>query len=433
MNWSEVVRSRLPRHPFSRGVVLIAGGTALSQSLGILVSPLLTRLFKPADFGLYAVYLSILGILSAVASLRYEQAIPLADSEERSVRVVALSLVVVGGTVLLSGAGLAAFGARLVAEINSPDLRPYLGFVPFGLAAAGIFTVMNFWLIREKAYTLMAKSRLAQGISLVAVQVTAGVLGIGPLGLIVGYTAGHIAGGAVAVRTFWKKRSVEIRRVTWSGIGREAGRYRKFPLYSGTSSLINSSAGNLPALLLAAFYGPQTAGWFGLGQRLMGGIKALAVDAVARVYIGEASPLVFGDPRRLHRLYHWALFRLLALAAVPVTVVVVLGPSGFAFIFGEEWRTMGLYLRYFSLAFWLQIGVGALSPTLMILERQRTQLVYDIVRLVLVIASIGTAELLSWSAAQAVLILSLTNALTFLALILITSRILTARVRKWKG
>ena len=56
------VRALLPAGSFGRGVAVLAGGTAFGQALAIIASPILTRLYGPEDFGVLAVYTSIIGI-----------------------------------------------------------------------------------------------------------------------------------------------------------------------------------------------------------------------------------------------------------------------------------------------------------------------------------------------------------------------------------
>ena len=67
----------LPKSRFARNVAVVSAGSAMGQGLLIVSAPLLTRLYTPADFGVLAVYVSIVSILVVVASLRYEMAINL--------------------------------------------------------------------------------------------------------------------------------------------------------------------------------------------------------------------------------------------------------------------------------------------------------------------------------------------------------------------
>ncbi len=67
----------LPKGRFARSVAVVTAGTALGQGLVLASAPLLTRLYTPADFGVLAVYSSIVSLVAVVGALRYELAIAL--------------------------------------------------------------------------------------------------------------------------------------------------------------------------------------------------------------------------------------------------------------------------------------------------------------------------------------------------------------------
>ena len=67
-------------------------GIAISQAIPIAISPILTRLFTPNDFGIFALYLSIVSIISIVATGRYELAVILPDNDKDAIHIVLLAL-----------------------------------------------------------------------------------------------------------------------------------------------------------------------------------------------------------------------------------------------------------------------------------------------------------------------------------------------------
>ena len=52
---------------FAFDVLTLAGGTTFAQILMILSAPVLTRLYGPDDFGIWALYISITSIISVIA------------------------------------------------------------------------------------------------------------------------------------------------------------------------------------------------------------------------------------------------------------------------------------------------------------------------------------------------------------------------------
>ncbi len=62
---------RLPRPTrILAGILSILAGSFVGQGLIVLSTPLLTRIFDPTDFGLWAVFSAIVSILGVVATGR---------------------------------------------------------------------------------------------------------------------------------------------------------------------------------------------------------------------------------------------------------------------------------------------------------------------------------------------------------------------------
>ncbi len=61
-----------PKSEFSRNVLTLITGTSIAQAIPIAISPILTRLYTPEDFGVLALYIAIFSIISVIATLRYE-------------------------------------------------------------------------------------------------------------------------------------------------------------------------------------------------------------------------------------------------------------------------------------------------------------------------------------------------------------------------
>ena len=83
-----------PKSEFARNVLTLMTGTTIAQAIPIAISPILTRIYTPEDFGIFALYMSMASILSVVATGRYELAIMLPKKDEDAINIVALSLII---------------------------------------------------------------------------------------------------------------------------------------------------------------------------------------------------------------------------------------------------------------------------------------------------------------------------------------------------
>ena len=386
---------------------MLAGGAAAGQLLLVVSSPVVTRLYTPADFGTYAVYGSLIGILTATVALGYEYAVTLPEEDSEAANVLALV-----GVVVVAMAGLVAVvivvgGEAFINATNAAHLGGYIWIVPFGLLGAGSYRAVKYWAIRQRSYAPIAATKLYQGGAHAGTQISLGLLGAGPLGLILGQVVGQIAGVGRLTRVMATRWDMIRRAVTVSGIIAAARRYRRFPLFTGPGAFLNAGGLYVPAILFSAMYGPAVAGWFMLGHRLVGLPVSLVSKSVAQVYLGESAHQVRESPHLVRQRFHRAAGRLALLVALPAAGLLIFAPPLFAFVFGGAWREAGSYVQLLTAMFVGRFVVTSLTHTLTILERQDRQFLWDLGRLVLVVAAITIPAMLQASARVAVLSYSL--------------------------
>src|SRR5687767_6575903 len=125
----------MPTGRFARRLALLSGGTLLGQLLLVLVSPLLTRLYVPAEFGVLAVFMSLNGILGGIASLRYEHRVIAARDEADAVDMVWVTLIASFAYAAAAVLVVWLIGDAFTRWIDTPALAPMLWLLPPTLLA----------------------------------------------------------------------------------------------------------------------------------------------------------------------------------------------------------------------------------------------------------------------------------------------------------
>src|SRR4051812_43888804 len=74
-----------------RNTVTVVSGTVISQAIVFLVSPIVSRVFRAADFGNLANYSAWVVFLTLLSNLRYEQAVLVARGREKTNQMMMLS------------------------------------------------------------------------------------------------------------------------------------------------------------------------------------------------------------------------------------------------------------------------------------------------------------------------------------------------------
>ena len=79
---------QIRKSEFSKNSIALLGGTVFSQLIPIGLSPVLTRLFSPTEFGVLALFVSISKIISVFITGRYEPAIVLPKEDRDGVNLM---------------------------------------------------------------------------------------------------------------------------------------------------------------------------------------------------------------------------------------------------------------------------------------------------------------------------------------------------------
>jgi O-antigen/teichoic acid export membrane protein len=418
-----LVRRWIPDEGFLKNASLLAGSTAIGRALLVAVSPLLTRLYTVDDFGILAVYGSLLSICSVAVALRYDIAVPLPERTDQAMNLLAFALSSVFLMSGVIGGGFWIFRDPISEVLNVPEFSPYIWLLPVGLLGVGAYRTLNYWAVRMKEYGVLGWTRITQSIAAAVSQVGLGILAVGPIGLIVGKVLGRTAGiGSLA--SLLKKEVTSLRRVQLRRMVALARRYSKFPVLSVPGALLNNAGLYVPTLFLSTIFGSTVTGWFALAERVLKAPVSLIGNATQQVYIGEASELARTDPDAMLDLFDDTSLKLLVIGLVPALLAFALGPWAFEFIFGDGWRTAGVYVRILSPMLLVRFVASPLSQTLNILEQQQVLMVWEALRLILIVGAFGGGYLLRLTDVQTMIFFSGVASVAYVAMYLMTRRVL---------
>jgi O-antigen/teichoic acid export membrane protein len=414
-----------PRGAFG-GVSRILAGSVAGQGLVMLSYPMLTRLYNPTEFGLLVVFTSVVSMIGVLSTASLEAAVLIPRSEEEAAAVAWASLAAVALTAALTAVIGWIAGARVAAFLGVPELAGLWWLVALTVLALGVYLVFTEWMVRARRYGGLAQRNLLQGIGQVTPQVWLGLLGVRPVGLLVGLGAGRLLGTGGMLTQGGLLRQP---RPTVAAVVAAVRTYRRFPLIASWSKLLNTAGLQVPMLVISAMYGNVAAGLLGLTIRVIGAPTGVIAQAVYQVFTGEASARVRGAEGDLAAFTRRSVLRLLAAGAGPAVLIVVLSPIAFDVVFGEEWVESGRFAQLLAVAYLAEFAVVPISQTLWILKRQGVQLAWDATRFVVTVGGAALCGLLGASISVAVAVLAASHVASYALLYGLTMRAAHASAR----
>lgn len=355
------LKDRILKSEFNKNVIILAGGTALAQAVPILISPVLTRLYTPEDFGTLAIFVAITSVVSVIACGRYELAIMLPEKDEDAINVAAVAFlfnIVISGVFFIF---ILIFGDWLLNLLNAKNLGNWIYLAPLTVFLMGTFNILNYTNNRFKLYKDISKANIYKALAGAVVQVTMGLFKFGTSGLIIGQIVSQIVSNG---KLFLNVRHL-IGFVNKNSIKELFVRYINFPKFSMWAGLLNVTGYQIVNILIGMFYGPKELGYFYLAFRILAMPTSFIGSAISQVFFKQATDEK-NKTGSIEKTFKSTLKKLVILAFPIFGIIFIIVEPVFTAIFGENWRIAGLYIQILVPFFFIMFISSALSITMII-------------------------------------------------------------------
>lgn len=371
---------KLMKSKFIKNIVVVASGTVLAQLIGLMLLPIVTRLYGPEAYGLLGTFTAITTILTPVAALTIPIAIVLPRKNSEAISIILLSLKVIGIIVCSSLIIIVLFHGEITKLLQAESVSKYMYLIPITILFSGLFNIMTQWLIRTGQYKIIANATVYQPIIVYGSMVLIGLIIPHASVLIIitvfkaGITALHMY-----ISLNYKKDTTKIK-LNEATIGslETLKKYKDFPLYRAPESFISNFSHNIPILLLTSFFNPAAAGFYTIGRTAMGLPSQLIGKAFGDVFYPRIATAA-NNRESLVKLIVLSTLVLLGIGIIPFGAVILAGPNIFTLIFGEEWLKAGEYAQWIAL---MSLSIFISRPavhTLPVIRSQRFHLIFTVI------------------------------------------------------
>jgi O-antigen/teichoic acid export membrane protein len=340
-----------------------AGGMGLAQVVSLLLMPLIARLYGPAEMGVYAVYLAISSIIGNVASLRFDIAVVIAESEDEARRLVWSGFVFS----TLMGAGVAVV-LSLVIQAFALNFGPL--FVPMtalSVVFLGITQSLVGWHNRLHHYRRLSTRNTLERVMALGLAIVLSHHATGMNGLIVGQSVGFIFSAVFLLST----SKLGFSRGGFEAWKKTVVRYSDFPRKNLFTNLLNTFSIFGPSLLFAGFFARQGAGSYSLASRML----EMPITLIGNTFQTVYYPHVRGKSQTQRRsLFKRSLSILLLAGIPPVLVLMFWGESLFLMVFGPLWAEAGRTAVWLAPLTLVRIAYVSQSPLLLVNRKLNLEL-----------------------------------------------------------
>lgn len=337
-------------------------GSGVAQAIALVCSPLVTRLYSPDDYAVITVFLAVTGVLLPFACGKYEVAIVVAGTDRHASALTALSFVVATIVALAVLVPLVVTWNEINELLGCTELGRWVIAVPVMVLLGAYAMVGRYVANRRSAYRLISQYLVGQAAVSVALNLLLGYLGMGANGLLLANVTSVVLGTGWLLWSLRDDMSFALRE-DLPAIKHVAHKYRDFPIFNATSSVLDAVTLAMPVFFIARVAGQETLGLYGFMMRIAQAPFSLIGGAVSQVHLKHLSDLIAAGQPASAYLRRVTLL-LIGIAAPPTIGLMLFAPELFAFVFGAPWRQAGELLVIMMPSIAIQFVVSTLSPAL---------------------------------------------------------------------
>lgn len=370
-----MIKKIIPKSDFSRNVLTLMTGTSIAQAIPIAISPILTRIYTPDDFGIFALYMSIASIIAVIATGRYELAIMLPKKDSDAINILFISIVLSLIVSLLSFLIVFIFNSQITNLLGSQDISNWLYFIPITVLLTGLYQSFNYWQNRKKKYKTLAQNRVIQSGSTATVNLAMGLTNSGSSGLIIGQVAGQGLATYFFGRLVWKENQSNICNINKKKILALISKYIKLPKYNLPNALIDGLRLSGISIFISKLFLTSTLGQFSLAWRMLQMPLGIIGESLSQVFFQKISSSKNTD---LYRIVLKFIIKASIVSAPIFLIIYLFSVDIFSFVFGESWELAGQIAS--SLTPWLFLNFisSPLSMLFIKLNKQDIMLIFSI-------------------------------------------------------
>jgi O-antigen/teichoic acid export membrane protein len=357
---------------YFKSLSVLLSGTLIAQVIGYAIAPLLTRLYSTAEMGELALYMRITGFIAAIATLRYESALPIPKNDGHSYLLYRISLLI---SFIVLGISSILLISLILAGITPGFSWWYVLLIIFGSAAIVVINIGTNWSVRTGTFSLISRQKIVNSLFSNTLKWGFAYFSMGYFGLIVATFIGYFLSSFEFIFSYRglkrKYSQLKSRKKTWVLLKD----HREFPLLNLPHILVDHGRDILIATLILAYFSESIYGSFSHSYAMLRIPSMLIGVSLSQVFYNQAIKL-YNENKRMLPLLKKTIGMLIGISIIPFTILYLFGEPIFAWIFGVNWAEAGSYSE--TMSFWLMVSfvISPISALPMILKKQKIAFVF---------------------------------------------------------
>ncbi|MCB8266163.1 type 8 capsular polysaccharide synthesis protein Cap8K [Staphylococcus aureus] len=359
--------------------------SGIAQVILIITTPIITRLYSPTEFGELTIFSNIAMILIPIINARYDLLI-VNTKNDRSANILSQISFLISLLILLILIPIFAISAWLY-----PNFILDFIFIIIMLFLVSLTNIFTNYLNKERKYKVLSLINVFRAGSMALLQIIFGLLALGSLGLIIGFSLSYIAGITLGYKTFKKHFNIVRDKEETKALFLEN---KNQLVYSTPSILLNSLSFSVVVFFIGILYTNTEVGIYGMAIRVLGIPVTIISLGLSKIFMQQVNDyyIEYGNFRNL----------LLKFSSILVIVSIILYVPLYLFseelvniLLGHSWVDAITVIKIVIPLFVIRLIVSTVSLSVIVLQKQQLELILQALFLIGTTATFVISKMLN--------------------------------------
>lgn len=377
------IRQYIMKSDFLKSISVLFSGNLIANAISFASVPIISRIYNQESFGEYAVLTSLATILTGIASLGLNSAIMAPKNDDESKEI--LTTTCITEVLIISALFIIGLFINYIYDVTIVSFNIYFAMLLLFLytVVLGAYYLLSVYTNRCKLNRVLFGNALINALAMFLFAIPLGLIGMKGDGLLLAAILGYsIADVHMIIKTrpfLWVKYLKSIKVIS--------RKYKDFILFQYPSNTLGVFSQQIPNQFFSKFFGNANLGGYAMCERILGVPMRLIGNPINTVYFRHASIYV-KEGRDLSYFTYQLVVKMLYLSFIPVIVLFLFSKQIFTFILGSGWEDVGEIVTIFIVPYFLTFCSSCITYCLVVIDKQRVNLVLAIFHLLLLLLSL---------------------------------------------
>ena len=253
--------------------------------------------------------------------------------------------------------------------------------LPLSIFSGGYFFFLTALATSTRAFDLLSYQKIYGAIIGPLISIVIGIWYQSAIGLVSGFLISQI----ISVLVFYNKLNKSFRfsfYIPKNEVLYILSRFKKFPLFTLPSELVNALVNQLPLILLGRYYSLEAVGHYKMATTILNLPIGAFANPVSTVFKQQAAAAL-STLKTCREIYIKTTSMLVLMGVLPYLALGFLGSWLLPLIFGQEWIPAGAMVQILAGLYFARFVVSPLTSVTQLTGHQQFALWFNVFLLIL--------------------------------------------------